>query len=872
MNDLSVPSEDKIPVGIDEWECALVRYFLAVGSDGDASDIHSLEVTPRTLALACGVDPTRREEVENAFRAALLRDQVHLLRALREGPQRPATSEVPNCFAPLAMTLLIDILLESTEYGGNQFRAKLADWLDIDRTFNDLSGVKLMWEQVARWLCIRVEQGAPFRRLVLPEHPESWRHIGYTRRLSFPSRSDVKVVAQVLATVEERDQDNPVAVIHALSQLVSKKNISIGLKEAYEDFVQSYYSRRRAIADHRFWRLVTRARTAPAAGREGQAVLEIALTVDEEREFRVARENVEGTATFLKLAAALRSDLLLLSVNLGPTIRRGLLFFRQVGLGRWIAEANLAKCRDRVLVAYHDRFDRTIGRRLGNVDRNGQWSLTVDPIGAGKVAAELRICGVITDAETYVFRPTASDGVRVHGAWLGLPGFLPSIDVDTDKVRVVSEGEHPGELRAVAAGRVNLISDAPVAGTFFVEPRLLGRESNSPWRLRLQFVDRAVPHIDLGGARRNRPLLRDWNATRPESVECDLPPGASWSRAHDAVEWLLEALYANGARGWDESDLVELVRRADPDTASAPWRTLRMLQEGCVLEPRLRQGWKGRVWTLAPPRIVPARSAGAPVALVEGAHCAQMLEEFAMAATGMGGTPFRLPGPMRWSVPVTGAVDVEPEALARVLCWEVVPQPAAPSGAPLALAETERRAENYVAAFTWCWRTRRFLAAGAIEGGTRLIQLSHPAGTDHDVYRIECGGRRRHFLSRQAAIVAAHAVARVPLLAFSFNRIDVTARDGGLPDAIAAALRRRRLASGGFTNDCYGYSVTAEDVRWLAALLPGCIAGVPEDAVLAAGEVLSRARHSGGAVRPQWRGGRLVLGDGGNMTKGRNGK
>ena len=853
----NAPLERTIPADVNAWEHVLVRYFLAVGREGDASDIHAIEVSPRTLALACGIDPVREDEVEEAFRVALLRDPGCLLRALRDGPQRHPSADVPNCFAMLAMTLLIDLLLEGAAETGNQFRAKLADWLRIDRTFSDLSGVKLMWEELARWLEKRVAHGAPFRRLVLPD-PKSWHHIGYTRRLSFPNRADVRAVAQVLAAVPERDLDNPVTVIQAAAQLGNRRNISIGLKEAYDDFVQSYYSQRRAIADHRFWRLAVQARAVGAKPR-GLAAFDISLTADEEREFRVTRVSTEEVYVHWALSAALRDKTLTASSNLGSAVARGLLFFRQVGYGHWTAEPDLAKCRSRVLVAFDDRISNRPCERLGDVIRDGRWRLTTDSIDAIKVANELRMCGIMVDASVRLFRPMALDGVRVYGAWLGLPPFLPAIDADTGQLRVLAEGIDAAEVRISTAGSIRLLSETSIAGSYLVEPHLLQRESRPPWRLRLQFVDRAVPHLKLGGKRKDLSLLEDWNTTGPARVASNLPCNVGWARTHNAMEWLLEALYASGAHGWDESEIVNLVRRADPETKLAPWRTLRMLQEGGVIEPRLRQRWKGRVWTLLPPRIVVAWTDDAPIALAEGALCLNTLEAFEMATTGMGGTPFRIPGTARWSVPVTGAVGVDPELLACRLGWEFVEQTETPLSTPMGLAKTDRTAENYKTAFSWCWRDRRFSAFGATEAEVRLTQLSHPTAADHDVYRVERDGERWHFLSRQAAIVAAHAVARVPLFAFVDNRLEVMAQDGGLPDKLATALRRCRLASSGFAHDFYSYPATIEDAVWLAALLPGCVVGASMRTEGSAGEVLSRSRHSGGALRVQWREGRLTL-------------
>jgi hypothetical protein len=179
--------------------------------------------------------------------------------------------------------------------------------------------------------------------------------------------------------------------------------------------------------------------------------------------------------------------------------------------------------------------------------------------------------------------------------------------------------------------------------------------------------------------------------------------------------------------------------------------------------------------------------------------------------------------------------------------------------APLALAVTERRAEHYLAAAAWCWRSQRFVKGGANNGAVRLTLLTHPAGRDHDVYRVEAKGARTHFLSRCAAIVAVHAAAAVPLFAFDGRRLTSMGPEGALPDALCAALRRRRFENGGFADGEYAYPATAEDARWIDGLLPGCVAGLEAEAALAPGAALSRARRSNGALRPQWIDGQLTI-------------
>ena len=75
---------------------------------------------------------------------------------------------MPNCFTYLAMTLVIDTLLEGDYSGQGQFRDRLRSWLGTRRSLMQLSGVAVMWRALAAWLDVRAAAGEPFRRLVLP--------------------------------------------------------------------------------------------------------------------------------------------------------------------------------------------------------------------------------------------------------------------------------------------------------------------------------------------------------------------------------------------------------------------------------------------------------------------------------------------------------------------------------------------------------------------------------------------------------------------------------------------------------------------------------------------------------------------------------
>lgn len=845
------------PSTLDEWERLLVSYFLAIGPDGDASDIHSFEVTRSTLAIACGVDATQEDEVEAAFRKVLVKDPL-LVDMLRCGSQRISTDEVPRFFAHLTLTLFIDSLLDGKYTSKGAFRGKLSDWLGIERGFTDLKGIASMWEELVTWLDQRTAAGAPFRHLVLPD-PKSWNQIGHTRRLSFPNRRDIRLVERI---VQERGPalDNPAVALNAFLPLLVSDGASIGLRDAIEDFRLSYYAQRRALAEHRFWRLVTRVRVGMDKGASDQATLELTFNESAEMEFRASFQGGAEMRCHASLGAALVSSGVSSSGNLGPAINRGILFFRQTGMGRWQAEPNFARCHDRVYVAFAAKYRGAMGQRLGQLVGDLGWLITAEPKSTKVADTALAQARLLAGTGERIFRPAVANGVRVQGAWLGLPRFLPTIDADASELVVFADTAGAPAAETVSVnGVVQLVSSAPLVGIYTVEPELRNGERSAPWRLRMQFVDRALPHGALDGARYQLLRLPDWACVEQTLAWCDVREKLDWEPGGAAMESLLEAAYADGGSGWDEADLVGLIRRAAPELAIDPWPMLRLLQDAGIIEPRLRQGWKGRAWTLVAPRIVKARCGDDELALVEGALCARLLDDFKLAVQGLLGRCFRRQGAQQWSVPVVGAAGVSPAALAERLGWPLAVEVDTAGAAPLALASTERHAEHYRIASTWCWSARRFVLAGAVEGAVRLSRRSHQNGTDHDVYRIEHGGCLFNYLSRCAAIVAAHSMAAVPMFEFRGDHIERLSQEGALPDLLSATLRRHRLRGAGMDGRQYVYPASEADASWLISLLPGCIAGVVTGEQISPGFVLSAARRSGGRLRPQWRDNRLVL-------------
>lgn len=844
-----------LPRTFDAWERLLVDYFLRVGPDGDASPIRAFEVTPRTLALACGAPPEIEPNVEEAFRRMLSVDPL-LMDSLRLGSQRYEKLDVPNCFSYLAFTLLIDSLLEGNTTQSGEFRLKLMKWLGIKTPFSDLHGVALMWESLVRWLDERIQAGQPFRRLILPD-PGHWSQIGYTRRLSFPSKPDLRLLANFCREHPDALR-NPRVSITAFERVLTDSRASWGLHRAFDEFRCAYYLQRRALGSFPFWRLLEHASTLMGSPARFNVTIEMLFDVDKRALFFACRREDGEAEPFPSLSEALVFAGADHSENLATAAALGIVFFRLVGTGRWRAEADANDSAFGLHVAVAERHRRKIGNQLGDLSGSNSWAITTQPLTLEAIKDALKAAKLLGPKQERIVRPLLSGGVRSDGVWLGRPRFLPTLESDTSDY-VIRDALPCVTDVPLKIDQGQLIATRPVEGCFFIHPTLLRNEEHAPWSVRLQFVSNAFPHEALEGARYKLPPLLDWMPCVSDRLEVSMKATLAWEADEPACADLLEAVYASGRSGWEEAQIIALLGCAD--VAMSPWHLLRSLRDAGVVEPRLRAGWKGRIWTLREPSIIEAHQGGQKLALAEGALCARMVDAFKQAVEGFGGIPFRRLGATSWAVPLVGAKGVQAKALAEFLGWRFVAEPATPTEKPLAFVETRHQALHYKQADSWSWSVGRFLSGGCVEEGVRLVRLTHLGERDHDVYRVEQNSCVFHYLSRTAAIVSAHAQAQMPLFEWRPEEevIALMRLEGGLPDALATAVRRRMLRNGGPRGAEYFYPMNNEVVRWLAGRLPGCIAGLAEDEIRGTPTLISLSRRSTGRLRLQWRNGKITL-------------
>jgi hypothetical protein len=848
------PWASPLPSSTSQWEVRLVEHFLRIREDGDASPIRSFEVTAETLAIASGVEGVIPEEAESAFKEALCADK-YIWSALRDGDCRSASSRVPNCFAYLAMTLLIDTLLDGEYTDKGQFRDRLRTWLGTSLKLANLSGIATMWVKLSLWLDEKAEMGEPFRRISLPP-TGAWTQIGHTRHLSFPTRADMRFLDEVLNRYINGPSDPPSLVRAIEAEIVCRKP-SWGMLTAFEEF-RRLFRAGAASADHRFWRLVLRSAQAKTQTEYAEAVVEIAFDEDGCELILLGSEDENvGLNVVRDLGAAMRSNIVIGSTNLALSANRGFVFFRQVGIARWRAISNLQPSVANVMylgVSVSAARGHTPVTASDSLRRSGDWYLSSKPIGLQRIDELLRFLQLRRPRAELLLDLSLVGGVRVAGAFLGRKSFLPSLGAGNRCIDVFRlAGQDKGAEITVRDGA--LVSQSTVEGSYQIDVRSNEQISIPEWSRRIKFVPDALPHLELGEAAYREPRVYEW-------LPCE--SGASCSVQLDGLAWseeallsvdLLEALYAIASSGRSEAEIFEIVARGADDTRTDPWSLLRSIQESGFLEARKRSGWRGRIWTLGQLSLVPLQGPSEMV-VVKGALCAALEREFREVVIALGGMPFRRLGISPWSPAVIGATEVDLRSLSSRLGWQVTPP--AEIRRPILrtdpLETSAMLAEDYELASSWDWSRRHFVRGSVGGCDVSLTRWVHPTGRDHDVYRVMSSEHSSSHMTRNAAILTAHILSGTPLFQAVGNTLIRTSKEGALPLEFAEWFRLSELSGGGvLEGQGYGYPIQRRHFAEIAQALPGCVEGiVHDDSPRTREEILMAARRSGGRTRLVW--------------------
>jgi hypothetical protein len=786
-------------------------------------------------------------------------DLERIYAALEHGRyQRLDSAGLPGCFTYLALTLFVDSLIEDGLVTLGAFRSKLSGFLDVDRSFSNLTGIAEMWRELKSWLDEKAAKGEPFRRLLLPD-PGSMTHIGYTARLSFPSRRDKRVMETFL---EENPKlvASPTAFLGKFRTVAADPRISWGLAQAFEEFHNEFLSGHRALAGHRFWALVQ----AISHGQKISAPhvdlsMEITRDEDEAWIFSLHTSGNNGTErdTFETLDLAASKAISLAPHDLAATLGKGFIVFRQTGNALWRAASGISECVGRVIVGLAPQVADRLGGGLGKLVATGTWFLTEQPVLISAVEKAVRRLGGPNSEEDHIVSISVFEGVRSGRYWLGRPSFLPRISADGSALVARAEERATGEVRCIemekAPGIFRLVADRSPEGTFVVEPAE-GLGDSRFWSRRLTFVADALIHQTLSEGPPADPMVEWEDTQRSELTVKDFEP--TYCESVSELDDLVEAVYAGGRSGWSEEDIIRLIRRG-LTTQVNPWDVLRSLQESTLLKPMLRAQWRGRFWLLEPPSLAKLSGPQGPIVVVQGCLGARLVDEFRRTVTGSGGTIFRRSGVTQLAPTLLGCVGADIAFLSAKLGWPISAI-ALPGEKKLAFSLTSRRPDRYLLAHRWCWEKGRFVSQQyAAAAPVVLSRWCHPTARDHDIYVVSIEDQSWHLLSRSAAIALAHSVAGIPLFRASEGLLCRSGREGALPDAFAAESRIRHLANPGPNKDGYFYGFPAMALVRLTSAIPNLVQGLQDSAGTRNSDAVSLAVHSGGRVRPTWKKGAL---------------
>ncbi|WP_448208672.1 hypothetical protein [Azospirillum sp. sgz302134] len=647
-------------------------------------------------------------------------------------------------------------------------------------------------------------------------------------------------------------------LLRIIGAAIQQRGASSGMMAAFEEFRTAFRAGVASI-DHRFWRLVLRAaRSVDRAERE-EAVLELGFDEDARRLILLgSADEIAALSVVKDLGTAMRSELVTRSANLAMSAMRGITFFRQVGMARWRAQENPPPGATGVHLAFSAVHADPVLRVELRLLQSGDWYLTTEPGDqrtVDKVLLRLRFSRLQGEQLLDI---ALVGGVRVGSSWLGRKMFLPRIEAGDRRTTVTRvAGQDEGAQITIDDGR--LLSRESVDGTYEVSAATGTDGEMAGWSRRIRFLADAAPHLELDGVAYNEPLVREWLACKLASTHTIRQTELEWSDAAPASADLQEAIYAAGRAGLSEAEVLDLIVRG-ADGRVEPWSILRTLHEGGFVEARHRHRWRGRVWTLVAPKLTVLDSNAPHTIVVEGALCAALEREFREVVGGLGGKPFRRLGVSAWAPAVVGATGVEPDQLAARLGWRVLKEVTEPNFVPVALERSDLVAEHHLLAASWDWDRRRFVTGTVGPCGVSLTRWVHPGGRDHDVYRVKSSRHISSHMTRNAAILMAHIVARKSLFRVEGDKLVRTSKEGALPLEFAIWLRRFALAGGGtLEGGSYGYLLGGYDAACIARALPGCIEGVRQgNSTRASIKAMMAARRLGGRSRIRWVDGVMV--------------
>ena len=803
-----------------ENELLLSRHYL--GSDGalGAAPLRYIDATDGELARALHVD--HPEEARRKFIRSF--DPLTVRDVFREGTviAAPRDLEAPGFFRYLILTCIVASMATETSLLGD-FRMRLSEQLGGNVQFVSLPGIALLWERLRRWCASRRSAGKPVREIQLPD-PGCWVQIGHSLKITFPARRELERMTRIFGEGGV-DLSRPKSIVRVVQNHLYSGSWSDAFKSAFADFKGKVDRGQRLLTTDPFLLAMAKAcASRTPAESEQEMVIQMSTDIDGETSFVVALDNHRaaqivglslprqsvGAWTFdvhlPELVALLQRYSQVLAADPAITsLAEGVLAFEEANWGTW-RFARTPETR-RVRLILHP----ALAVKYLIASANGAFWVVTDPMPLEAALAILRKARPTYWAEEpSISRPSLTDGIRVGANFLGRPCCMPNIHASFDSSIDVREVEPTSGSIAVGhpdAGRFPLIADGPMEGRWVASVS----EHGSPvLDLNLKFVANALEHepeaYEVDGSR----WAHEVEVTEKHAfvIEKGDTPDRKYHWDKYVYHDVLEAIYAGGARGWPENQIVPLLGESLKNSEIAVWDALRVLVDAGWLEPRKSNNWRSRRWFLKRPRLVDITP---DTLLLDGAACTVIRARFAAAVESAGGRIQVRSIPGLWSAPtMVGQIPLETSQSIEI----GLPRERAKVGLPWPTTRLEYPASEFTersrtARSFWSWARGQFVAqkASAMSNEVELERLQHNGDRSVDVFRVVGqGGEVQIVESRASAILLAHALARLPLFEFSseFGLLTQIAEEGWLPQEAAHYLRFRHLCGPSLIADVNG--------------------------------------------------------------------
>lgn len=844
-------------------ERALTAYYLGTDSGNGAGPVRFIDASRATLEAALG-------EIAQG-------DPVAALAQACDGPDTTAqvlalgwSARWPDPLSPGYLRFLVltcAVVSIADDSASREFGLNLAALLGCDNIFQDRTALPKLWAQLADWCRAQRADGAAIREFLLPSSERvtssrprlgNVRYLRLTYEIAFPTWRDLSHLRVVL--VRRHDVatlcSDPFEAARVLCPLIERDlGFSEPMRLASAEFRKLYDAKATLLHLHRFWGALSHVLTRgqPSSVPETSPLMVIRLGVgvedaeatvclrtdgngaddylDEKALDGPAAVVIEGASTWLNKRASSRGSSLVKALDGGAV----LLF--ETSFARWESSDDIASHAGRCLLLRRElRKDLAgVGRLLGRLSEH--WSLYGPIDGMAKASLLSKL------AATNCASPGLQSGLRVYGgirvgtAFLGRTDFLPKISFSgngkVSLTRVQDDSEVEVRLTQAVERELNLEATDTVTGVVVVtleEAPVKGIDPLVSER-KLVFVPDAAEHARLHPIDTAR-----WAFVQELSVvpgnEIRVTAESSEPAATDApttvrMRDLGEALYARGAGGWTEADLVAILAKMTGADGPSVWDVLRALQEVGWLRAAIATTWRVRRWWLRRPELATVGTKDGVRVVFVGSAPEVLRRRFIATVREAGGSVLSMSGPSDYCLGSLAAEGVDVGLLVDELRWANANLPGkAHVRAPSCWPPTNQEPSRHDPVSVWSMTLGRFEASATNErSSVELVRHRRRAGDRPDLYTVR-GGEPTEMpwvsLSRTAAVLEAYRRAVLPMFEVRGPWLVRLTSDGYLPLPLveAAVLRTGRVPGPYLDGQRWTYAypvdnVLLHDIRFL---------------------------------------------------------